>query len=200
MTQPVSPEHVLLQSLREAPYGLTLEECWVVLRPYVGRTRLERAVQSVRETTQVYESVEMRLNRSNRPERQRVLRISSSQDAETTALPTTGPVAAPARPALLVVTQGPRVGTQFALEGQRNTIGRHPRSSIRLGDATISRNHAEIRYHEGRYRLDDVGSRNGTYVNRVKVKQATLSGGDAIDMGVFRLTLVTSTDAGPGCP
>lgn len=194
--QPVSPEDVLMRSLREAPHGLTLNECWTVLRPFVGRTRLREAVKAVRESPEVSESVETRPNRSQRPETQRVLRISSTQSVETTTLPPVRPVPRPARPALLVVTQGPISTKQFTLRADRNTVGRHPRSGIVLNDVTVSRLHAELDYDDGRFRLRDRESRNGTYVNDVRVEEKLLTPGDQVDIGAFRLMFLTPSAPG----
>ena len=74
--------------------------------------------------------------------------------------------------AVLVVTRGPNSGSRFVL-GPENaavvTIGRHPESDIFLDDITVSRRHAEVRYDNGAYRAHDIGSLNGTYLNRERI-------------------------------
>jgi len=65
--------------------------------------------------------------------------------------------------------------------------GRHPDSDIFLDDVTVSRKHAVFRRSDGVFRVQDVGSLNGTYVNRSLVDEAVLSTGDEVQIGKFRL-------------
>lgn len=82
-------------------------------------------------------------------------------------------------------------GAVFALEGPRITIGRNPDSDIFLDDVTVSRNHAEIAKVEGGYDLRDLGSLNGTYVNRRRIEgHARVSDGDELQIGKFRLIFI----------
>ena len=95
----------------------------------------------------------------------------------------------PAGSALLVVKRGPNAGSRFLLDQDVTTAGRHPDSDIFLDDVTVSRRHAEFRRTpEGQFVVSDVGSLNGTYVNREPVDVATLAGGDEVQIGKFRLT------------
>ncbi|HTV11162.1 MAG TPA: FHA domain-containing protein [Acidimicrobiales bacterium] len=92
--------------------------------------------------------------------------------------------------AVLVVTRGPNEGSRFVLGAQEPgvvTIGRHPESDIFLDDITVSRRHAEVRRSEGRFWATDVGSLNGTYLNRQSIETAALSSGDELQVGKFRL-------------
>ncbi len=89
--------------------------------------------------------------------------------------------------ALLVIKKGPDAGMSFAIDRDIISIGRHPESDIFLDDITVSRRHAEIRRHEGEFRLLDIGSLNGTYLNRERIDSAVLSSGDEIQIGKFRL-------------
>ncbi|MBU1672100.1 MAG: FHA domain-containing protein [Actinobacteria bacterium] len=90
--------------------------------------------------------------------------------------------------AMLVVKRGPSAGTRFVLTKDMNTAGRHPESDIFLDDITVSRRHAEIaRNVAGEFRITDMGSLNGTYVNKLRVEEADLSSGDEIQIGKFRL-------------
>ena len=66
------------------------------------------------------------------------------------------------------------------------TSGRHPDSDIFLDDVTVSRRHAEFHRDGGTFTVRDVGSLNGTYVNRERVEAATLSNGDEVQIGKFR--------------
>ena len=84
-------------------------------------------------------------------------------------------------------------GAQDARPGRR---GRHcrPRAGERifLDDVTVSRKHAEIVHGDGGYRIRDVGSLNGTYVNRVRVDAVDLRNGDEIQVGKYRFRFVFS--------
>ena len=70
------------------------------------------------------------------------------------------------------------------------TVGRGPESDIFLDDVTVSRKHAEIERGERGYRIRDVGSLNGTYVNRVRVDAVDLRNGDEIQVGKYRFRFV----------
>ena len=70
------------------------------------------------------------------------------------------------------------------------TAGRHPESDIFLDDVTVSRRHAEFYRQGGRFTVRDVGSLNGTYVNRERIEEADLSGGDEVQIGKFRLVFL----------
>jgi pSer/pThr/pTyr-binding forkhead associated (FHA) protein len=70
------------------------------------------------------------------------------------------------------------------------TVGRGPESDIFLDDVTVSRKHAEIERSDSGYRIRDVGSLNGTYVNRVRVDAVDLRNGDEIQVGKYRFKFV----------
>ena len=72
----------------------------------------------------------------------------------------------PVGSALLVVKRGPNAGSRFLLDQPTTSAGRHPDSDIFLDDVTVSRRHAEFRSDGGEFQVVDVGSLNGTYVNR----------------------------------
>jgi len=93
----------------------------------------------------------------------------------------------PAGMGMLVVTRGPNSGSRFALEHDVTTAGRHPESTIFLDDITVSRRHAEIHRSSDGYRVVDVGSLNGTYLNRERVEEADLQDGDELQIGTFKL-------------
>ena len=97
----------------------------------------------------------------------------------------------PAGSALLVVVRGPNAGSRFLLDDDFTSTGRHPDSDIFLDDVTVSRRHAEF-YRQGeRFTVRDVGSLNGTYVNRERIEEAELFGGDEVQIGKFRLLFLT---------
>ncbi len=105
--------------------------------------------------------------------------------------------------ALLVVKRGPNAGSRFLLDQPVTSAGRHPDSDIFLDDVTVSRRHAEFRLENNEFQVVDVGSLNGTYVNREPVDSAVLVNGDEVQVGKFRLVFLTGPktgerEAGPG--
>lgn len=96
----------------------------------------------------------------------------------------------PADTALLVVKRGPNAGSRFLLDQQITTAGRHPNSDIFLDDVTVSRKHVEFEREGVEFTVRDVGSLNGTYLNRELIDSATLASGDEVQIGKFRLTFL----------
>jgi FHA domain len=90
--------------------------------------------------------------------------------------------------ALVIRAGGGRVGESFALDHDRMTIGRRPDSDVFLDDVTVSRDHALLVRRGGEHYLDDLGSLNGTYVNRQRVDSHRLADGDELQIGKFKLT------------
>jgi FHA domain/zinc-ribbon domain len=88
---------------------------------------------------------------------------------------------------MLVVTRGTDVGTRFALKAPITLAGRHPESDIFLDDVTVSRRHAEFLTSGQATTVRDVGSLNGTYVNRERIEEVRLSSGDEVQIGKFKL-------------
>jgi pSer/pThr/pTyr-binding forkhead associated (FHA) protein len=118
----------------------------------------------------------------------------------TEAAPSQAPEGAPGRvddstvaslrpgTALLRVDHGPNAGARFLLDAEVTTVGRHPQSDIFLDDVTVSRKHAEFVRADGGFAVKDVGSLNGTYVNRARIDAPTsLQTGDEVQIGKFRL-------------
>jgi pSer/pThr/pTyr-binding forkhead associated (FHA) protein len=93
--------------------------------------------------------------------------------------------------ALVVVKRGPNAGSNFLLDKDIITAGRHPESDIFLDDVTVSRRHAEIQRRDSRFFVVDKGSLNGTYVNRQRVEETELSTGDELQIGKFKLVFFT---------
>ncbi|WP_443065009.1 FHA domain-containing protein [Streptomyces sp. NBC_00576] len=101
--------------------------------------------------------------------------------------------ALPLGSALLVVRRGPNSGSRFLLDGELTTAGRHPQSDIFLDDVTVSRRHVEFRRgQDGMFTVADVGSLNGTYVNRERIDEVALSNGDEVQIGKYRLVFYAS--------
>jgi hypothetical protein len=92
---------------------------------------------------------------------------------------------------LLVVRRGPNAGSRFLLDADVTTAGRHPESDIFLDDVTVSRRHAEFRKTADGFFVRDVGSLNGTYVNRERIDDSALQGSDEVQIGKFRLVFLT---------
>lgn len=92
--------------------------------------------------------------------------------------------------AVLVVRQGPKSGSRYAVDAAVTTVGRHPDSDIFLDDITVSRRHAEIRSRGSVFEVVDTGSLNGTYVNRSRIDRAILASGDELQIGKFKLVFV----------
>jgi pSer/pThr/pTyr-binding forkhead associated (FHA) protein len=104
-------------------------------------------------------------------------------------------VAVPHGVGVLVVKRGPRVGSRYFLNQEATRAGRHPESDIFLDDITVSRRHAEfLRKADGTLVLRDVGSLNGTYVNRERIDEVVLSGGDEVQIGKFKLVYLIAGD------
>ncbi len=94
---------------------------------------------------------------------------------------------------MLLVRRGPNAGSRYVLDHAVTSLGRHPDSRVFLDDVTVSRRHAEIRRtRSGGYEVVDVGSLNGTYLNRERVDSGPLADGDLIQVGKFKLMFVAS--------
>jgi pSer/pThr/pTyr-binding forkhead associated (FHA) protein len=93
-------------------------------------------------------------------------------------------------PVLVIRSGGGRVGESFALERDRMTIGRRPDSDIFLDDVTVSRDHALVVRRGGDLYLDDLGSLNGSYVNRRRIESHRLEDGDELQIGKYKLTFL----------
>jgi pSer/pThr/pTyr-binding forkhead associated (FHA) protein len=94
----------------------------------------------------------------------------------------------------LVVRRGPNAGSRYLLDEAVTTIGRDPGSTIFLDDVTVSRRHAEVTLDDDGYAVRDVGSLNGTYVNRERVDQVRLANGDELQIGTFKLLFFGPAD------
>ena len=91
--------------------------------------------------------------------------------------------------------RGPNVGARFPLEKAVTRAGRHPESEIFLDDITVSRRHAELeRRPDGSVVIRDDGSLNGTYVNRERIEEQNLAGGDEVQIGKFKLVYLVAGD------
>jgi pSer/pThr/pTyr-binding forkhead associated (FHA) protein len=89
---------------------------------------------------------------------------------------------------LVIRAGGGRSGETFRIAGDQMRIGRSPDAEVFLDDVTVSRNHALlVRRREGLF-IDDLGSLNGTYVNRRRIESHKLMDGDELQIGKYKLT------------
>ena len=111
------------------------------------------------------------------------------------------PMTSPTRPAvswsapgwaaaLVVRSGGGRAGETFVPNGERSLIGRSPECDMFLDDVTVSRQHAELTHANDRWTIKDLGSLNGTFVNRKRIETAELEDDDELQIGKYRLTFL----------
>ncbi len=93
--------------------------------------------------------------------------------------------------ALVVVSGGGRAGETFTIERDHTTIGRSPEADVFLDDVTVSRNHAVVLLENEACTIEDLGSLNGTYVNRRRIESTELEDGDEVQIGKYRLTFLS---------
>jgi FHA domain/zinc-ribbon domain len=93
-------------------------------------------------------------------------------------------------PALVVRSGGGRTGETFHPEGERTTIGRSPDCDIFLDDVTVSRKHAVLVRRDSSFFIEDLGSLNGTFLNRRRIESGELGDGDELQIGKYRLTFL----------
>lgn len=108
----------------------------------------------------------------------------SVAEADAGALPYREQVSGPV---LLIRTGGGREGEIVPLASDVLTIGRSPHSDLFLDDVTVSRHHARIVRDEGGFLVEDLNSLNGTYVNRKRIERHSLTDGDELQIGKFKL-------------
>ena len=93
-------------------------------------------------------------------------------------------------PALVVRSGGGMAGQSFQPGDGRTLVGRSPECAIFLDDVTVSRRHAEIVRDGDTFTIRDLGSLNGTYVNRRRIESAVLENDDEVQVGKYRLTFL----------
>ncbi len=94
---------------------------------------------------------------------------------------------------MLIVERGANAGSRFLLNSDHVAAGRSQDADIFLDDISVSRQHVSfVRTDEGII-VRDVGSLNGTYVNRESVDERLLRDGDEVQIGKFRLVFYASS-------
>lgn len=81
--------------------------------------------------------------------------------------------ARPKGPAL-VVTEGPLLGTVVPLTNAQITIGRAPDSTLVIADDYASSRHARLYPSDGAWIVEDLGSTNGTWIDRTRITSPTI--------------------------
>jgi transcriptional regulator with GAF, ATPase, and Fis domain len=99
-----------------------------------------------------------------------------------------------ANPRLLAIS-GPLKDSTFVLSGNEVPVGRDSSNSLTISDPALSRRHCIITREGNAYRIRDLKSRNGTFVNGVAVKERLLQHGDQISIGDSSFSLLLTDDA-----
>jgi len=95
--------------------------------------------------------------------------------------------------ASFLILQGPDQGKRFELKGDVVALGRDSKNAIRLMDHEVSRRHAEVRCLGDTFRLVDLKSANGTYLNDEAVTDVVLRSGDQVRLGQSILAFQAGT-------
>jgi pSer/pThr/pTyr-binding forkhead associated (FHA) protein len=94
--------------------------------------------------------------------------------------------------AMIFIHRGPSKGSRFLIDSNGVRIGRNKDSDIFLDDVTVSRSHAKISMSASGFKLEDLGSLNGTYVNNAQTSGVSLTSGDEIQIGKFHMLFVSA--------
>lgn len=101
------------------------------------------------------------------------------------------------RPRLLVIA-GPLKDSTISLPEGEATLGRDPGNAVAIIDPSVSRKHCLFRRDDdGRFQLRDLGSRNGTMVNGLSVKEQWLHHGDEVVAGDSVFLFLTEEESAP---
>ena len=87
----------------------------------------------------------------------------------------------------IIITQGPQKGERYEFVQDSVLIGRSSRADLVLKDSAVSAEHCRIRLGEEAVEIEDLGSKNGTFVNQLAVERSVLRSGDKIQLGTTEL-------------
>ncbi len=129
-----------------------------------------------------------------------ILGVRSASEGDSAPLATVDEESVSGLPegaAVLLALRGPSEGTRVQLDPADGvvTVGRSPEAVLFLDDVTVSRRHAEFRPEGGGWTLTDVGSLNGSYVNRRRIETHRLAGGDEVQIGKYRFAFLAARSA-----
>jgi Nif-specific regulatory protein len=96
--------------------------------------------------------------------------------------------------AKLIFVDGPLKDTTFAIPNGEVSVGRDPSNLLAISDPALSRRHCVLVRENGSYRVQDLTSRNGTFVNGAAVKEAALKHGDQVSVGDSVFVLLLNPD------
>lgn len=92
--------------------------------------------------------------------------------------------------AKLIIIAGPQQGTTLELIEQEMLMGREPSNWLYIADSAVSRRHCVIRKEADQFKILDLESHNGTFVNDVPVQERILQEGDRIAIGESLLLFI----------
>src|ERR1044071_8454155 len=90
----------------------------------------------------------------------------------------------------LAAIAGPLKGTNFTLTEDETSIGRESANRICLSDPSVSRRHCVIKREGDLFKVTDLDSLNGTFVNDLPVKERYLEHGDRLRLGDFTFSFL----------
>lgn len=97
---------------------------------------------------------------------------------------------------VLIAREGQLVGQRWTIDSEVFTIGRGGDCELVLPERQVSRYHVKIRFENGRYILEDLGSKNGTHLNGSQIQgRAPLQDGDEIQIALAVKLVFVGTDA-----
>ena len=92
--------------------------------------------------------------------------------------------------ASVIILSGPDLGKKQELTANPSVLGRDKMAELVIANATVSRRHALIRYHNGKYILKDLNSANGTSLRGSRIDEIVINHGDKFQLGNCLVQLV----------
>ncbi len=94
------------------------------------------------------------------------------------------------RKASVIILSGPELGKKQEITANPSVLGRDKMAELVIANATVSRRHALIRYHNGKYILKDLNSANGTSLRGSRIDEIVINHGDKFQLGNCLVQLV----------